>query len=67
MYIDIPLIMFALQRFPNAARWFPLSGLIIMCLSLALSSFSTTVTQLIATQGVLYAIGGSIAGQWNIR
>ncbi|KAK1756112.1 major facilitator superfamily domain-containing protein [Echria macrotheca] len=31
-----------------------------MCLALALSSLCTTVPQLIATQGVLYAIGGSI-------
>ncbi|KAK1827898.1 MFS general substrate transporter [Podospora conica] len=75
MYIDIPLVMGILQRFPHLARWFPLSGLTIMCLSLALSSLSTTVTHLIATQGVLYAIGGSIAyapciiytDQWFVR
>ncbi|KAG6362160.1 hypothetical protein INS49_010390 [Diaporthe citri] len=48
------------RMYPRLGRWSPMVGLLIMCLSLALSSFSTTVTQLIATQGVLYAIGGSI-------
>lgn len=75
MYIDTPLVMGILQRYPNSARWFPLLGLTLMCLSLALSSFSTTVTHLIATQGVLYALGGSVAyapciiytDQWFIR
>ncbi|KAK0622954.1 major facilitator superfamily domain-containing protein [Immersiella caudata] len=61
MYISAPLVMFMLQRFPIQGRWSPIFGLLVMCLSLALSSFSTTVTQLIATQGVLYALGGSIA------
>lgn len=75
MYIDTPLVMAILQRFPNSARWSPLLGLTLMCLSLALSSFSTTVTHLIATQGVLYALGGSVAyapciiytDQWFVR
>jgi len=61
MYISAPLVMGMLQRFPIQGRWSPIFGLLIMCLSLALSSFSTTVTHLIATQGVLYALGGSIA------
>lgn len=61
MYIDTPLIMALLRRFPFPARWAPLVGLVVMCLSLALSSFSTTIPQLIATQGVLYALGGSAA------
>ncbi|KAK5664090.1 hypothetical protein OQA88_305 [Cercophora sp. LCS_1] len=60
MYISAPLIMYALQRYPRLGRWSPLFGLLTMCLSLSLSSFATTVTQLIATQGVLYAIGGSL-------
>lgn len=48
------------RMYPRLGRWSPMVGLLIMCLSLALSSFATTVTQLIATQGVLYAVGGSI-------
>lgn len=35
-------------------------GLIVMCLSLGLSSLSTTVPHLIASQGVFYAIGGAL-------
>jgi hypothetical protein len=37
-----------------------MAGLIIMCLSLGLSSLSTTVPHLIASQGVFYAIGGAL-------
>ncbi|KKY31193.1 putative major facilitator superfamily transporter [Diaporthe ampelina] len=45
---------------PRLSRWSPTVGLLITCLSLALSSLATTVTQLVATQGVLCAVGGSI-------
>ncbi|KAK4146324.1 monocarboxylate transporter 10 [Dichotomopilus funicola] len=61
MYLSAPLVMYAHRLFPRAARHSTLLGLLIMCLSLALSSFATTVPQLIATQGVLYAVGGGIA------
>lgn len=61
MYLDGPLVMGLQRLYPKQARWSPLVGLIIMCLALGLSSLSTTTTHLIATQGVLYAVGGSIA------
>ncbi|KAK3494904.1 major facilitator superfamily domain-containing protein [Neurospora hispaniola] len=61
MYIDTPLIMSFFRRFPRFARWAPIVGLLVMCFALAMSSFSTTVTHLIVTQGILYGIGGSIA------
>ncbi|KAK3302430.1 major facilitator superfamily domain-containing protein [Chaetomium strumarium] len=61
MYLDTPLVMGLHRRFPKAARYSTIFGLLIMCLALALSSFSTTVTHLLVTQGILYAIGGSIA------
>lgn len=32
-----------------------------MCLALALSSFSTTTTHLLVSQGIAYAIGASLA------
>lgn len=48
------------RMYPRLGLWSPLAGLLIMCLSLALSSLATTVTQLIATQGLLYAVGGSV-------
>ncbi|KAH6850033.1 major facilitator superfamily domain-containing protein [Chaetomium sp. MPI-CAGE-AT-0009] len=61
MYLTAPLVMWSHRRFPRQARYSTITGLLIMCLALALSSFSTTVTHLIITQGVFYAIGGSIA------
>ncbi|KAM0263929.1 hypothetical protein ACHAQJ_000964 [Trichoderma viride] len=51
----------ALQRmYPKPTRYAPVVGLLFLCLALAISSFSQNVTHLILTQGVLYAIGGSI-------
>ncbi|KAK3944579.1 MFS monocarboxylate transporter [Diplogelasinospora grovesii] len=61
MYLDTPLIMGLLKLYPRQGRWSPIPGLLIMCLGLALSSFSTTVTHLIITQGILYGVGGSVA------
>ncbi|KAG7290866.1 hypothetical protein NEMBOFW57_000871 [Staphylotrichum longicolle] len=61
MYLDTPIIMGLHRRFPKQARYSTIAGLLIMCLALALSSFSTTVPHLILTQGILYALGGSIA------
>ncbi|KAF2198134.1 MFS general substrate transporter [Delitschia confertaspora ATCC 74209] len=60
MYLSGPLVFGLLQAFPGTKRPALFVGLVIMCLSLGLSSLSQTVTQLIATQGVLYAIGGSL-------
>ncbi|KAK4106024.1 MFS general substrate transporter [Parathielavia hyrcaniae] len=61
MYLDTPVIMYLHRRFPGPARYATILGLLIMCLALALSSLSTTVTHLIVTQGIFYALGGSIA------
>ena len=61
MYLDTPIVMGLHRRFPKQGRWSTIIGLLIMCLALALSSFSTNVTHLIITQGIFYAIGGSIA------
>lgn len=47
--------------FPRARRWFSTAGFVIMCLALGLSSFSTSVTHLIMSQGVAYGIGGCLA------
>ncbi|KAI9034902.1 putative MFS monocarboxylate transporter [Aspergillus affinis] len=40
----------------GVSRWF-----LIMCLALAMSSFSTTTTHLMLSQGILYGVGSSIA------
>lgn len=61
MYLDNALVIAALRLFPRHGRWMTLAGLVVMCVSLALSSLSATVPHLIATQGVLYALGGSVA------
>ncbi|KJZ74354.1 hypothetical protein HIM_06360 [Hirsutella minnesotensis 3608] len=61
MYLDLPLVMGLQRLYPTFSRWSPVIGLLIMCLSLAASSFSQTPAHLIVTQGVLYALGGSIS------
>ena len=60
MYLGDPLIFGLLQAYPHTKRPSIFVGLILMCLSLGLSSLCQTVPQLIGTQGVLYAIGGSL-------
>ncbi|KAL8855925.1 MAG: hypothetical protein Q9178_007439 [Gyalolechia marmorata] len=61
MYLDLPIVFGLLRRWPQYQRLSTTGGLIIMCLALGLSSFSTNTTHLIITQGVIYAIGGSFA------
>ncbi|KAI3318009.1 major facilitator superfamily transporter [Xylariaceae sp. AK1471] len=61
MYLTAPLIMGFCRMFGRWTRWTPLLGLIIMSVALALSSFATTTTHLIVTQGIFYGIGGGIA------
>lgn len=75
MYLGAPLFLTLNRIYPRAFLWAPLTGLLIMCLSLGLSSLSTTVPHLIATQGILYSIGGGICyfpciiytDQWFVR
>ncbi|KAF3058451.1 Monocarboxylate transporter 14 [Daldinia childiae] len=61
MYLTCPLMMGLCRIFARWARWTSIVGLFTMCLALAMSSFSSNISHLIATQGVLYAIGGGIA------
>ncbi|KAI1084998.1 MFS general substrate transporter [Whalleya microplaca] len=61
MYFTSPFMMGICRLFARWVRWTPLAGLLMMCIALAMSSFSNTVPQLIGTQGILYGIGGSIA------
>ncbi|KAL7799903.1 major facilitator superfamily domain-containing protein [Trichoderma ceciliae] len=61
MYLDAPLVIALARLYPKQGRLNPTIGLLTMCAALALSSFSTTTTHLILTQGALYGIGGSIA------
>ncbi|KAG5292504.1 MFS monocarboxylate transporter [Histoplasma ohiense] len=61
MYLDLPIVFALFRRWPKYQRTGCGIGVLMMCLALALSSFSTNVTHLIVTQGVVYALGGSIA------
>ncbi|KAL7916267.1 major facilitator superfamily domain-containing protein [Trichoderma velutinum] len=60
MYLSAPFVFPFMRLYPKQNRYGPLAGLLIMCIALALSSFSQTVWHLILTQGVLFAIGGFI-------
>jgi MFS family permease len=65
----------ALTKWPKLRRPATLVGLLLMCIALAAASFATSVTHLIVTHGILYAIGGSICysptilfvNEWFIR
>ncbi|KAK3291137.1 major facilitator superfamily domain-containing protein [Chaetomium fimeti] len=61
MYITTPFVIALCRLRPRWARWFTLAGLVSASLTMALSSLCTTVAQLIATQGVLFGIGGCFA------
>lgn len=60
MYLSAPFVFPLMRLYPKQNRYGPTAGLLIMCIALALSSFSQTVWHLILTQGVLFAVGGSI-------
>lgn len=61
MYIGTPAVVVLCRLFPRRARWFTLSGLFAASLAMALSSFCTTVPQLIGTQGLLFGVAGCFA------
>ncbi|OJD14194.1 hypothetical protein AJ78_05434 [Emergomyces pasteurianus Ep9510] len=61
MYLDLPIVFAVFKRWPKYQRTGCAIGVLVMCLAMALSSFATNVTQLIVSQGVFYALGGSIA------
>ncbi len=60
MYLGSPFSFALLQRFPLQRRFCAIAGLVTMATALVASSFATRVSHLILTQGVLYAIGGSM-------
>ncbi|KAL9624616.1 MAG: hypothetical protein Q9160_001281 [Pyrenula sp. 1 TL-2023] len=75
MYLGTPFVVAVCRLYPRYARWFTLLGLIAASLGLAMSSFCTSVPQLIGTQGIVFGIGGCIAycpctlyiDEWFIR
>lgn len=60
LYLALPFAIAVYNRWSRAEGFVPWIGLFVMALGLALASFAHTVTQLIATQGVLYALGGTL-------
>ncbi|KAK1147863.1 hypothetical protein N8T08_000377 [Aspergillus melleus] len=60
-YLLEPLTFGVLLTYPRLRRWACPVGFVIMCLALALSSFSTTTTHLMLSQGVFYGLGANIA------
>ena len=57
MYLMMPVAFMALYRYPYLRRWCGPLGLAITVVSLAASAFVASVGGLIATQGVMYALG----------
>ncbi|KAH7171378.1 major facilitator superfamily domain-containing protein [Dactylonectria macrodidyma] len=60
MYLMMPLAFILLNRYPRLRRWCGPLGLLITAVSLTVSAFASNVGALIATQGVLYALGCSL-------
>ncbi|CAG8418948.1 unnamed protein product [Penicillium salamii] len=60
-YLLAPGAIILMILVPKIARWVSTIGVVIMCLSLALSSFSTNVTHLLLSQGIGFGIGGCLA------
>ncbi|KAL4732434.1 hypothetical protein ACLX1H_001450 [Fusarium chlamydosporum] len=60
MYLMMPVAFIVLNRFPRLRKWCGPLGLAITVVSLTSSAFVSTVAGLIATQGVLYAVGCSL-------
>lgn len=60
MYLFAPISLYVLEAWPCIRRLSSVVGLIVATSALIASSFSTKVWHLILTQGVMYAIGGSL-------
>ncbi|KAL1658808.1 major facilitator superfamily domain-containing protein [Schizophyllum commune] len=60
MYCLCPALNPILYRYPRAARPIVWTGTAICFVSLFASSYARTVVQLVALQGVLYSIGGTM-------
>jgi MFS family permease len=75
MYFLSPLVAMAVQRWPQYRRRASCCGLALMVAGLVAASFSNSVSGLIGTQGVMYALGGlaayfpamSLVTEWFVR
>lgn len=60
MYLSAPVALGLCRQYPQYRRQGMFLGAGVMTIAFIAASFSQNVTQLIATQGILYAIGGSM-------
>lgn len=75
MYLTAPLVSILLQSYPHQRRHWASLGFAILVIALVSSSFAARIWHLIVTQGVLYAVGGSLVyfptivylDEWFIR
>ncbi|KAK5146779.1 hypothetical protein LTR32_001692 [Rachicladosporium monterosium] len=58
MFISAPLVALFVQRYPRLRRTSSLLGLVVTVASLLAASFCNSTAGLLATQGVLFAVGG---------
>lgn len=60
MYFAAPLVYGILRKYPQYRKTCSVVGYVVLQAGMIGASCATTIPQLLATQGVLYAIGGSI-------
>ena len=58
MYLGAPLTYMFFYRFPAWRKPVSIFGFVVLTAALIAASFANTVPQLLATQGVMYALGG---------
>lgn len=58
MFLSSPLVALVIQRYPHIRRPASFVGLGVTVLSLIAASFAKNTVTLLATQGVMYAVGG---------
>ncbi|KAK5172918.1 uncharacterized protein LTR77_003040 [Saxophila tyrrhenica] len=58
MYLSTPLLALLMQRWPRLRRLGMYAGAVIAITAMVAASFCNSVSGLLATQGVMYAIGG---------
>ena len=60
MYLGSPFMFAILQLWPQFRRLCSVLGLALLAVALVASSFSASVADLLVSQGILYAIGGTM-------
>jgi len=58
MFLSSPLVAIVIQRYPRTRRPASFIGLVITTLAMVAASYAQNTATLLATQGVMYAIGG---------